>query len=47
MAAFSKANENVSAGTDVMSAFSGGGSSGGGAGGGIGGQHADEEYSRD
>jgi len=30
MAAFSKANENVSAGTDVMSAFSGGGSSGGG-----------------
>ena len=34
MAAFSKANENVSAGTDVMSAFSGGGSSGGGAGGG-------------
>ena len=34
MAAFSKANENVSAGTDVMSAFSGGGSSGGGSGGG-------------
>ena len=34
MAAFSKANENVSAGTDVMSAFSGGGSSRGGAGGG-------------
>jgi type IV secretion system protein TrbL len=36
MAAFSKANENVSAGTDVMSAFSGGGSSGGGSGGGDG-----------
>ncbi|MCW5239098.1 P-type conjugative transfer protein TrbL (plasmid) [Verminephrobacter eiseniae] len=32
MAAFSKANENVSAGTDVMSAFSGGGSAGGGSG---------------
>jgi len=30
MAAFSKATENVSADTDVMSAFSGGGSSGGG-----------------
>ena len=34
MAAFSKANENMSVGTDVMSAFSGGGRSVGGLGGG-------------
>lgn len=38
MAAFSKANENMSVGTDVMSAFSGGGRSVGGLGGG--GSHA-------